>query len=160
MTFLKTRPVLIAIAFIFAFNCANSQTLVGTTGTTTLNGNGYSFEYAVGVISIATLSANGNTGYVTQGILQPNVKVNDPDCEVIMGVLHYFPNPAKNKVRIVGRNDWITHYIIYSADGRLMVKQPFVNNYIDLTRFANGLYLIQLLPGCNGEYNTLKILKN
>jgi hypothetical protein len=158
MTRLKTGFCLVAFCTISCFNSLRAQSLVGATGTT-LNSNGYSLEYAVGEISIHTLAASGNTSFLTQGLLQPSVKVINPACDIVNDILQFFPNPTINKIRIVGRNDWITHYMIYAADGKLMATAPFVNNFIDLTRFAAGLYLVRLLPGCDGQFKTLKIVK-
>lgn len=156
MTCLKTRISLTAILLAFSFSSLNAQSLVNSTGAT-ISGGGFNVEYSIGEISIITLSATSN--YATQGLLQPSVKAVNPACAIVNDVFQFFPNPTPNKIRIVGRHDWITHYVIYAADGKLVAKQPFVNNYIDLTRYASGLYLIQLLPGCDGQFKTLKIVK-
>jgi hypothetical protein len=156
MTCLKTRYSLTAILFSFCFSGLSAQSLVNSTGAT-ISGSGFNVEYSIGEISITTLSATSNYG--TQGLLQPSVKAVNPACEIVNDVLQYFPNPTINKIRIVGRHDWITHYMIYAADGKLVAQQPFVNNYIDLTRYSAGLYLVRLLPGCDGQFKTLKIVK-
>ena len=158
MTCLKTRICLIAIFLTACFSSLKAQSLVGAAGTT-LIGNGYTVEYAIGEISINTLTAPGNTNFLTQGLLQPNLKVTNPACEIVNDEFQYFPNPTIDRIRLVGRNDWITHYIVYGADGKLLASAQFQNNFIDIRRFPAGLYIIRLLPGCNGQFKTLKILK-
>jgi len=130
---------------------------VNTTGKTVSN-TSYVFEYSVGEISINTLSLAGKD--VTQGLLQPNLKIQTPDCDVITAELNYFENPTKDKLRLVGLHDWIKSYQIYAADGRLIKAQNYYNNYIDITGLpAAGIYFIRLLPGCNGKYKVIKLMK-
>lgn len=154
---LKPNPLFytILIAFLSSFQCY-SQTVVNTTGQTITNDN-FAFEYSIGEVSIVTLGNTENA--LTQGLLQPNLKVLNPSCDVINSGLLSFENPTSDKVRIVGRYDWITDYRIYAVDGKLVRVAKFYNNYINIASLPPAVYFIQLYPGCNGNYRTFKIVK-
>jgi hypothetical protein len=153
---MKKKSTLLIVTILLSAHFVFAQQLTCSTGNTIKNDT-WVIEYAVGEIAVTTLSSSGN--FATQGLLQPSVKVINPACTFINDDFVYFPNPTKDKIRLVGRFDWISSYIIYAADGKLMAKSPLYNNYIDLTKLAKGLYIIQLLPGCDGQFKTLKILK-
>lgn len=158
MTLLRYFCSLVVIIFVLNLQNSIAQSLVGSSGST-INGNGYNIEYTVGVISATTISSAGNTHYITSGVLQPNPKVANHSGEIIDDTFQFFPNPTSDKIRIVGRYDWIRHFMIFSPEGKLLAQSSFENNFIDLTRFAAGLYIIRLFPGSNGTYKTLKIVK-
>lgn len=144
------------ICLICSMGVARGQSVVNSTGATLVT-TGYQIEYSIGEISITTIS--GGNYQVTQGVLQPSVKVADAACDIINNTFQYFPNPTTDYIRLVGRHDWITSYQIYAADGKLVSNTRFFNNYIDLRKLASGMYIIRLLPGCGGEFKTLKIIK-
>ena len=151
------RPVLLtASLLLLAAGRVKSQSLVNSTGQTIVS-NDYQVEYSIGEIAITTFS--DNTNQLTQGLLQPSIKVINAECDIINDELQYFPNPTYNYLRIVGRHDWITGYQIYAADGKLVSNTRYFNNYIDLSKLASGMYIIRLLPGCNGSFKTIKIIK-
>lgn len=143
--------------FLLLCTGASAQKLANCTGATINNGI-YVLEYAIGEVAIATLSAANND--VTQGLLQPTIKVQQPDCEMINAGIAFFENPTKDKLRLVGIYDWVKSYQIFAADGRLVRSQNFYNNYIDVSGLpAAGIYFIRLMPGCNGKYNIIKFMK-
>lgn len=146
------------IGFLCLLLCQNgfSQSVINTTGTTISN-HAFTFEYSIGEIAITTHLSQENI--LTQGLLQPTVKVNNPDCDIVNAALLSFENPTRNKVRIVGRYDWITDYQIYAADGKLVRVAKFQNNYIDIAELPAAVYFIKLYPGCNTGNRVLKVLK-
>ena len=133
-----------------------SQTLINTTGSTIANNN-YIIEYSIGEIGITTIASTNNDA--TQGLLQPLRKVQNPECVIVNDIIQYFPNPAQDIIRIVGRHDWIKSYNIYQSDGKLVMQSNYYNNQINVSRLASGVYLVVLYPGCDGNFKTLKILK-
>jgi hypothetical protein len=149
------RLVLLLLPILISTN-SFSQVLLNTAGNTIKNSD-YNFEYAIGEISISTLSSSDNT--ITQGLLQPNIKLLNPQCEIIRGTLLRFENPTRDRVRIAGQFDWITSYQVYATDGKLLRNSPFYNNYIDLSNLPAALYFIRLFPGCEGNFTVLKIIK-
>jgi Secretion system C-terminal sorting domain len=141
---------------LFAVTNAGAQQVLNTTGST-ISTNNFVIEYAVGEIAITTISAPSN--HVTQGLLQPNIKISNPDCAVINQPFQYFPSPTYDKLRLVGQNNWIDAYQVFAADGKLVRSVKFYNNEIDLSNLAAGIYFIRMLPGCDNRYKTIKIFK-
>ncbi|RYY55789.1 MAG: T9SS type A sorting domain-containing protein [Chitinophagaceae bacterium] len=137
-----------------------SQSVVNSTGATISNPE-FSLEYSIGEISIQTVGNGTGDGIVTltQGLLQPSVKLIDPACEVINDTVQFFPNPANRMLSVVSLYDWITGYHIYAADGKLVRVATFINNQIDLSNLASAVYFIKLFPGCNNKFRVLKVIK-
>src|SRR2546423_5689430 len=88
------------IIFLLTINLCFGQSLINSTGATLTNSN-FIFEYSIGEISTETLSPTPNfkMDYITQGIMQPSVKVTNATCEVINDSLQFFPNPVQDKIR-------------------------------------------------------------
>ncbi|HLG41460.1 MAG TPA: T9SS type A sorting domain-containing protein [Chitinophagaceae bacterium] len=157
------RPVILTVlctwlCCTFFFCDASAQKLVNTTGTT-VNDNNYIIEYSVGEIATTTLTQAGNTNFITQGLLQPNIKIINPDCNIVNDTINCFPNPVEKMLSVVGRLDWITSYRIYAADGKLVRVAPFINNQINMYNLPGGAYFIKLYPGCNDKFRVLKVIK-
>jgi hypothetical protein len=153
----KPSTILLTLFVIFSCTSLNAQQLTNTTGATIKNDH-LVLEYSVGEIAISTLTTSGKDA--TQGLLQPNIKVTNPDCDIISGELKFFENATKDKLRIVGIHDWIKSYQVYAADGRLIRYENYYNNYINVSGLpAAGIYFVRLLPGCNGQYKVLKFMK-
>ncbi len=151
----------VALTSFLAFACTCfSQTVVNTTGNTISTAD-YTFEYSIGEVSITTLqeTVNPTNFFITQGLLQPQVKFVNPACEIINDTVQFFPNPTRNILSVVSRYDWITSYVIYAADGKLVRFAPFINNQIDISALANAVYFIKLFPGCDNKYRVLKVIK-
>jgi hypothetical protein len=136
----------------------SGQQLLNSTGKTISDGS-HTIEYSIGEIAITTITSPGNTNYITQGLLQPNIKIVSPGCEIINDTVNWFPNPAEDILRVVSRVDWITDYHIYAADGKLVRVSPFTNNQINMRNLPGGVYFIKLYPGCNDKFRTLKVVK-
>lgn len=146
----------VSIVFLFLSLSSSAQSLIGVSGSTIENSS-LVVEYAVGEVAITTLAdAKYN---LTQGLLQPNLKISNPSCEIINYELLSFENPTRDKIRLVGRFDWITDYQIFATDGKLIRQAKFSNNYIDVSNLPSALYFIRLFPGCNENYRVLKIVK-
>lgn len=157
-SFVKPKTILVVICGIFFFCSASAQKLVNTTGNT-LSNDKYIIEYSVGEISITTLTETASASYVTQGLLQPNIKVINPACNVVNDTINCFPNPVEKILSVVGRLDWITNYRIYAADGKLVRIANFVSNQINMYNLPGGAYFIKLYPGCDNNYRVLKVIK-
>jgi hypothetical protein len=154
----RLKVFLILTCGLFFFSNAPAQKLVNTTGKTVSNDK-YIIEYSVGEISINTLTETANAGYVTQGLLQPNIKVINPACNVVNDTINCFPNPVEKILSVVGRLDWITSYRIYAADGKLVRIANFVSNQINMYNLPGGAYFIKLYPGCDNKNRVLKVIK-
>ncbi len=141
---------------LFSAFTARAQQVINSTGQTISTSN-FVIEYSVGEMAITTISGTAN--HATQGLLQPNIKVINPDCAVINQPFQYFPSPTYDKLRLVGQNNWIDAYQVFAADGKLVRSLKFYNNEIDLSNLAAGIYFIRMLPGCDNKYKTIKIFK-
>lgn len=141
---------------LFSAFTAGAQQVINSTGQTIHTSN-FVIEYSVGELAISTISGTAN--HATQGLLQPNIKVINPDCAVINQPFQYFPSPTYDKLRLVGQNNWIDAYQVFAADGKLVRSLKFYNNEIDLSNLAAGIYFIRMLPGCDNKYKTIKIFK-
>lgn len=151
------NKLILFVAILFFGICNVVAQSVVNAGGQTINSNDYVLEYSIGEVTITTLTTTDNT--VTQGLLQPNIKVINPGCNIINDVIQYFSSPTSDILRVLGRHDWIDAYQIFTADGKLARKEKFFNNYFDLRNLAAGVYFIRLLPGCDNQFKTLKILK-
>ena len=154
----KIKTIFVIICGIFLYCSASAQKLINTTGAT-ISDSRYSIEYSVGEISITTLTANANASYITQGLLQPNIKIINPACVIVNDTVSCFPNPTQNILSVVTRVDWITSYRIYAADGKLVRIANFVNHQINMNYLPGGAYFIKLYPGCDDKYRVLKVIK-
>ena len=150
--------ILLSLIFLCGISLPqlSAQSLINSTGAS-LNDASYQFEYSIGEISITTLAASSN--FITQGLLQPQVKYLNPQCEIINAPIQTFPNPTRDKFRMVGQFDWITGYHIYAADGKLVRVASFFNNYIDLSNLPAATYFIKLYPACDNKFKVLKVVK-
>lgn len=152
------RTAIRGLLFLLLLPClSKAQSLINTTGTT-VKTNDFILEYSIGEIGITTLSTSPN--FITQGLLQPGLKITEPDCPIINDTLNYFPNPTREILSVVTRRDWITSYRIYAADGKLVRAAFFINNQINMADLASGVYFIKLFPGCNDKYRILKAIKS
>lgn len=154
----KFTNSLFVAALIFLTNICCGQTVFNTAGKT-IQSTEYIIEYSVGELAAIT-TINSTDNIITQGVLQPNVKVINPVCAVINGPFQYMANPSYDKIRLVGQHNWINSYQIFAADGKLIRSQNFYNNEVDLSNLSNGIYFIRMLPGCDGNYKTIKIFKS
>lgn len=153
---MKTSLYLFILLYLF-IKPASAQQVVNTSGNTIKSAD-YSIEYSVGEIAITTFSSANN--FITQGLLQPSLKIINPDCSIINQSFQYFPSPTYDKLRLVGQSNWIDAYQVFATDGKLVRSVKFYNNEIDLSNLAGGIYFVRLLPGCDNNYKTLKIFKS
>lgn len=149
--------IFLPLFFFICVSVCSSQTVINTTGQT-IQSPGYIIEYSIGEIAITTYAGANNV--LTQGVLQPNIKVINPDCALINAPFQYFPNPSYDKLRLVGQYNWINAYQVFAADGKLVRNQKFYNNEIDLSNLSSGIYFVRMLPGCDNNYKTIKIFKS
>jgi len=74
----------------------------------------------------------------------------------------FFPNPASQLIRIEPETDNIvlTDYDveIYDAIGRLNYRAPYTGDYIDVSEFEQGSYIIRFIHKNSGQFQTEKIV--
>ncbi len=74
------KNIFLILSCLLLFYVGSAQTLVNTTGLTISDGN-YTIEYSVGEMAITTLSSSDS--YVTQGLLQPIIKIDIDACKML-----------------------------------------------------------------------------
>lgn len=60
--------------------------------------------------------------------------------------LNIFPNPTKDKINIIFRDEKEKKIAVYNLQGKLLLQQEMkeISNQIDLSTFASGMYLIKI----------------
>ena len=66
-----------------------------------------------------------------------------------------YPNPTKNILNIVSGLDNVEH-ILYDLTGKILIQRSN-SNQVDLTRFSNGVYLLEIWH--DGKFYRSKIIK-
>jgi hypothetical protein len=150
------RKTLLLLPLLCLSSVLFSQELVGTTGSTIKNSE-VEIAYAIGEIGIHTISSTENIA--TQGLLQPNIRIINNDCADILKSIIFYPNPARNELRLSTQYLGITHYQIFASDGKLVASEPFTYNPINLTKLSSGVYVIRLFVSCDNGYRAIKFMK-
>ena len=158
---MKYSRLLLTTAMITLLSFSSkSQSLIGVAGLTVSNSE-YSFDFSIGEISFREMAdvTTGEKWIFGTGVIQPTVKVTEPNAEMINDALLYYPNPTRDILFLNPKYDWITGYRLYNANGSLAQSNTVYNNQINMASLAPGAYFLQLLPGSNSKYRTLKVIK-
>jgi hypothetical protein len=121
-----------------------AQAAIGSTGGTIRQGDRI-LEYAIGQIAIETIKSSSNA--VTQGLLQPSIKVTVSVNQQFDDQywLKVFPNPTANVLNISTDYPSFTSYVILDIQGRLIKTAAFQDPAIDISMLSNGTYVINLI---------------
>jgi hypothetical protein len=158
---MKLNRLLLPATILLLSISSYSQSLIGVGGISISNSE-ISFDCSVGEISFQSMEniTTGEKWIFGTGVIQPAIKMSEPDAAVINDVLEYFPNPTRDILFLNPKYDWITGYRIYKASGSLVESNTTLyNNQINMASLAPGVYFIKLLPGYNSKYRTLKVIK-
>lgn len=135
---------LMTFAFtIFIGSNAQAQQVITTSGSTVLVGERI-LEYSVGQIVTETIKSSENI--VTQGLLQPSLKVSvyvnqQFDDKYWIKV---FPNPTKGILNISSDYPSFISYSILDIQGRVVKTGSFQNQVIDLSSLSSGTYFVNI----------------
>lgn len=95
----------------------------------------------------------------------PNTAINAGDVsmglsEITTSNISIFPNPTKDFISFIGLSNNIKAISIFSANGKLMHSQLYLNNDIkvDVRKWSAGVYYIRI-DMINGRKSSLKFLK-
>ncbi|MCR9183268.1 MAG: T9SS type A sorting domain-containing protein [Flavobacteriaceae bacterium] len=74
--------------------------------------------------------------------------LNAPDFQFI-GNISIYPNPTSDLIYIMNNNSSQLNFELYSVNGQQMkaANLPFINNSIDVSGFAEGVYFLKLFDG-------------
>ncbi len=116
-----------------------------------------SITISIGEPLITTLTSASSSSVITQGYLQPILRV---PCEGTK--FTYYPNPAKDHLTIeaVGCDEQIASVQIIDLWGRVIdTISPKEDNRIQLDELSQGLYVFKvfLKGGVSGSFSAIKI---
>ena len=101
---------------------------------------------------------NGTADIGHEEVIHTNRFLNNPDKLYTQETINVFPNPTDNILNISYTKDLnITHYDIYSIDGKQLKTSTYTSNKIDVSFLRSGLYFLLLRDG--NEIYTYKIQK-
>jgi len=108
------------------------------------SGNGLSYPF-----STQSLGAiNKSTATETSTIAEPGETMQPAEAaaklEETTPKSFFYPNPAGNDLYFPGVSSEQVRVSIYDMHGRMVLTQPVVNNSVDISRLARGVYLVKL----------------
>ncbi|MBI3133058.1 MAG: T9SS type A sorting domain-containing protein [Bacteroidetes bacterium] len=157
----KLFGVLICSVSVTAFNQSLTPTVVASSGDF-FSGSAASLSWTLG--EVVTDTYIGTNNQLTQGFQQPEIRfltVEDLAVEITMNL---YPNPTTSEVSLEIKNNTETlSILIHDVTGKLMYNglyQPETIQKIDLSTYANGIYLMQINNSKNEKLKTVKIQKS
>jgi hypothetical protein len=132
-----------------------ASTSQGTIGNTTIS-------YTIGeMVLVESYKKNGL--FITSGILQPTVPGNTQTGQVFLdGEITVYPNPTPNILSIqynILQAGKMTAQVFDAAGKRLITEEFTINSFsnkrYDLSRYANGMYIL-LLQYVGDDGTTIK----
>ena len=156
------RSLLLTFCLILAtlgFGQSLTPTVIGTTGDFFV-GSSATLSWTLG--EIMTETYNGTSNQLTQGFHQPtrsDVGIEESDDLQIS----IYPNPARDQVIIeLADNTEELNITLYSISGEIVYYGVYSGNSpfpIDLSGFADGMYLLQITNSDQEILETTKIQK-
>ena len=88
-----------------------------------------------------------------------SVAVTAVSCEA--SSIHLLPNPVSNTLQITGGKDQNATVVIYSTDGRTLLKQTIAGSgaQIDVTQLLPGTYTVQIVDIAGHVLTVQQIVK-
>lgn len=137
------------------------QALIASAGSSAVINN-YTFESTVGETIIATV---GNGPICTQGLHQPNSL--QVDFAIDNGFVKIFPNPVQTTAQIklyVEERTMITFTLHNPAGQQVFIRSRelmpgYHTEYLHLTGFKSGIYVLTLKESTRGRKLNVKLLK-
>jgi len=132
---------------ICGFYQLNAQSLtpeVLTTAGETFTGTNVSLAWTLGEIMTETYSG---TIVLTQGFHQPSLKATSVEKAITnFGTIKVYPNPTVGSIYVEREKGQQLEVRLMDIKGSLILKQSIqpLKGELDLTPFANGIYLLQM----------------
>ncbi len=126
-------------------------------------GSGGSATYSIGQIDYTT--ATGAGGTITQGNQQP-YEIYDAGLDNLSHSItaNVWPNPTNSGVTLSvnGVNAGDCFYTLYDVQGKQLGQQYITaeNTIINMSSFASGVYMLQIINKNDNSTKTFKIVKN
>jgi gliding motility-associated-like protein len=126
------RIAVLSLISLFLHSSMFSQQVVNTTGNT-IGNSSISIEYSVREIATITLSSNDN--YITQGVLQPIIKIDADPCKILQFIPNAFTPNGDGINDCFGVSQWpftsSFELSIYTRWGQLVFKTTDINGCWD-----------------------------
>jgi transposase-like protein len=145
------------------FNSAGTQVAISQNGSTTSETINYTA--AAGVYYAEAYGYNGNnsatscyTLKVALGTASKDIIAQSASDKKLLSV---YPNPAHTKINVnLTGYKGVSEMKLYDANGKQVAayRTPQVNSQIDISKFANGVYLLKIVTS-NGEILNSKVIK-
>lgn len=152
---------LLKICFFISIG-VSAQSVISSSGNSTSNGD-YTLSWTIGEGVISTIGNNDIE--LTQGFHQPlvvDVIAVGIEEELILDIIAY-PNPTYDKVMFEGGDPvGIYHIRVVDKLGRVLEQKsmPFQEFIIEMGRYNNGTYLIEVVEKKSGKRKIFNIVKS
>ena len=152
---------LLKICFFISIG-VSAQSVISSSGNSTSNGD-YTLSWTIGEGVISTIGNNDIE--LTQGFHQPlvvDVIAVGIEEELILDIIAY-PNPTYDKVMFEGGDPvGIYHIRVVDKLGRVLEQKsmPFQEFIIEMGRYNNGTYLIEIVENKSGKRKIFNIVKS
>jgi Secretion system C-terminal sorting domain len=152
------KELLILLFTFSSFYGINAQSLshqtINSAGST-VKISTFSIDYSVGETITETIK--GNSNILTQGFIQPEVKIqtglsffkDKEGCQFSI-----FPNPTTEFLEYNSKETDEASFEVYSMAGELVGKYRSTNKAINVSNLEKGTYLIKLI--CSTSNNTFQ----
>lgn len=157
---MKMKKLAIILFAIFITNTIFSQEVVSTAGETKKI-SGYEISWTIGEPVIQTLSS-GNS-IITQGFHQTKLIITKISvAENFKSLVSVYPNPTK-RVAILEFKEIPEKksFKVFDLSGKILLSKKINAKItpVDLSKFATGSYLLQIMNDNNQSMETFKIVK-
>jgi len=148
--------------FFFISLGSFAQSVISTSGNSTSNGD-FILSWTIGEGVISTLGSNDTE--LTQGFHQPliiDVIAVGIEDNFILDIIA-FPNPTYDKVMFEGGDPvGIYHIRVVDKLGRVLEQKsiPFQEFILEMGRYNNGIYLIEVVEDKTGKRKIFNIVKS
>lgn len=148
------------VAAVICFNSVKAQKALANGGDAA-SASG-SIAYSIGQITYTNESSSN--GSVSQGVQQPYEIFSVGTNEYLTTLtFRAFPIPANDylSLEVANYSDETLQYVLHDLEGKQLQSKSIVskNTQIDLSQFAQGIYLISIYD-VNKEIKTYKIIKH
>ena len=155
------KLILLKICFFISIG-SYSQSVISSSGNSTSNGD-YILSWTIGEGVISTVGNNDIE--LTQGFHKPlvvDVIAVGIEDELILDIIAY-PNPTYDKVMFEGGDPvGIYHIRVVDKLGRILEQKsmPFQEFILEMGRYNNGTYLIEVVEDKTGKRKIFNIVKS
>ena len=155
------KLILLKVCFFLSMG-SFAQSVISSSGNSTSNGD-FILSWTIGEGVISTIGSNDIE--LTQGFHQPlriDVIAVGIEDDLILDIIAY-PNPTYDKVMFEGGDPvGIYHIRIVDKLGRVLEQKsiPFQEFILEMGRYNNGTYLIEVVEDKTGKRKIFNIVKS